>query len=723
MNKPALITEIEKILGFTLYPAPIHPDPITGLMAYKRDTPKYQMEGDRLIGLNLAKTGLTDTQWNAITSLPNLRPEDMRALNLSENKLKELRFPAGMVNVEALNVEDNKLTFPTKETTKQGTAAILRFLTALASQGESHVYEVKMLIVGEGGTGKTTLWNKLHNADHPVPDPSQLSTVGIGIREGWEFDHPVHPGTPFLVNLWDFGGQEIQYMTHQFFLTRRSFYVLLADGRREVANFPYWFKIIDLLGYDPRQKKNLPVLVVLNERGTITARWPYDPEAAKTDYPRLEVIKRDVDFAKKDDRLEGLTRAIKNILCEYMTHLPWKIPSFWSEVRKELYKLRKTVNHITYTRFEEICREKGIKEKLQMSDLSQMLHDLGIILHYHEDINLSDLMILNPEWAVNAVYEILKHEEVKNKQGRFDKSLLLGIWEACNYTKEEQRHLMNLMLKDSFEVCFQAEEEGKTVYIAPQLLPDIRPHFSWDKNTKALRYTYQYPFMPKGIIGRLIVRLHTYISVQEGKKIVWEKGMLVMQRGCQALVQETEDGKTGGKIITIEVRGSSADDRRYLLQRIREELEHIHTRSFPTLKFEEKIPCCCEGCVESNEPHFFDLSVLNSRQEKGKITIECVNSGDSVSIPELLRGVFSEQKITPADRIRKLVGAGRLEEALELLEKILPEEKNEITQQKMKLSNLRSNIRKGVIGTGTTEERTELAAISSAILDLCNSIL
>ncbi|MEZ4772260.1 MAG: COR domain-containing protein [Bacteroidia bacterium] len=638
----------------------------------------------------------------------------MRALNLSENKLKELRFPAGMVNVETLNVEDNTLTFPTEETTKQGGAAILRFLTALASQGESQVYEVKMLIVGEGGTGKTTLWNKLQNPNHKVPDETQLSTVGISIREGWQFDHPNFPGTPFLVNLWDFGGQEIQYMTHQFFLTRRSFYVLLADGRREVANFPYWFKIIDLLGYDPKQEKKLPVLVILNERGTITARWPYDPEAAKIDYPRLDVIKRDVDFAKKDDRLEGLTRAIKNILCEYMTHLPWKIPSFWSEVRKELYKLRKTVNHITYTRFEEICREKGINEELQMSDLSQMLHDLGIILHYHEDLNLSDLMILNPEWAVNAVYEILKHEEVKNNQGRFEKELLLKIWSEKKYTREEQRHLMNLMLKDSFEVCFQAEEEGKTVYIAPQLLPDIRPHFPWDRSAKTLRYTYQYPFMPKGIIGRLIVRLHPYISVQEEKKIVWEKGILVIQESCQALVEETEDGKTGSKIIAIEVRGAH-DNSRYLLHRIRKELEHIHTRSFPTLKFEEKIPCCCESCVSSNEPHFFDLSVLISREQKGKQTIECVKSGEDVSIRDLRRGVFSQLNL---DHIRVLVENDDLENALNSFKSYAERRKDSklIDQISLVISQLNryeNDFRKGLL-----VDHIELNKIRESILHL-----
>jgi hypothetical protein len=43
----------------------------------------------------------------------------------------------------------------------------------------------------------------------------------------------------------------------------------------------------------------LPVLVVLNEKGNPIARMPYDPVKVEEDYKKLEVIKREVDFAKK----------------------------------------------------------------------------------------------------------------------------------------------------------------------------------------------------------------------------------------------------------------------------------------------------------------------------------------------------------------------------------------------------------------------------------------
>ncbi len=300
---PELVKQIEAILQLELNPPPEqYDDLIAWVMRFKENFPKYALDTQgHIIGLNLAKTRLTDAKWKKILALPGLA-EHLRALNLSENgltmfpfpegnglrkleslhlaenKLKEFALPQGMDKLNDLELEENPLESPGPEIMKQGKLAVFRFLRELVQQGVKEVFEVKMLIVGEGETGKTTLWNLLQNPDHPVPDPLQKSTVGIQILEGWKFKHLDRPADDFLVNLWDFGGQDIQYMTHQFFLTRRSFYVLLADGRREVANFPYWLKIINLLGCEENATTPLPVLVVLNEKGNPIARLPYDPE-------------------------------------------------------------------------------------------------------------------------------------------------------------------------------------------------------------------------------------------------------------------------------------------------------------------------------------------------------------------------------------------------------------------------------------------------------------
>ena len=51
----------------------------------------------------------------------------------------------------------------------------------------------------------------------------------------------------FHVNIWDFGGQEIYHATHQFFLTRRSVYVLVCDDRKEDTDFAYWLQVVEML--------------------------------------------------------------------------------------------------------------------------------------------------------------------------------------------------------------------------------------------------------------------------------------------------------------------------------------------------------------------------------------------------------------------------------------------------------------------------------------------
>ena len=118
------------------------------------------------------------------------------------------------------------------------------------------LYEAKFLIVGEGGAGKTSLAKKIQNPNYDL-DPDEESTHGIQVIQ-WRF--PLDDGQDFRVNLWDFGGQEIYHQIHQFFLTERALYALVADTRKENTDFPYWLNSIELFGGDS------PVLLIKNEK-------------------------------------------------------------------------------------------------------------------------------------------------------------------------------------------------------------------------------------------------------------------------------------------------------------------------------------------------------------------------------------------------------------------------------------------------------------------------
>ena len=136
------------------------------------------------------------------------------------------------------------------------------------------LYEVKLLLVGQGRVGKTCLSNALIEDSYILSDIA--STEGININR-WiipkESIVKINPKIQrdFQINIWDFGGQEIYHSTHQFFLTKRSIYLLVTESRKEDSHddFFYWLNIIKLLG------DNSPVMLVLNKCDQPTKELPF----------------------------------------------------------------------------------------------------------------------------------------------------------------------------------------------------------------------------------------------------------------------------------------------------------------------------------------------------------------------------------------------------------------------------------------------------------------
>ena len=646
----------------------------------------------------------------------------LRRVELHENKnLQNLQMPSNLQALQEvyLDATDRLQNIP-PEILKQGAKGVAVYFKSLA-KGQTDVYEVKMLIVGEGETGKTTLWKKLQDPTY-MPSGKEESTVGIQIREGWSFKHTDKKEVDCLVNMWDFGGQEIQYMTHQFFLTPRSLYVLLADGRREVANFPYWLKIINLLGRT-NDKERVPVLVILNEKGSTNVKAPYDEESVIIDFPNLKITKRQVDFAINDGRFGTVQTLIEQSICQDLAHLPITMPSNWQEVREALYELRKTHNHINEEKYTSICKEKGIGDTLERNTLLLLLRDLGIILYY-DNIDLADFIVLNPVWALDAVYEILRHKEVGQNKGRFNEKLLMQVWTQCKYLAPEQAKLLQLMLKDNLEVCFKATENDKTVYIAPQLLEYVpRPQNIKHDNPADLSFIYQYPFMPKGIIGRLMVRLNKQIMRRNDELLVWNKGMLLQIEDCEVLVEEAEDTAASGlKTITINVRKGDAENRKNALRDVRKKIDEIHL-TFQALKVEEKIPCICERCKNTTDKYFYPFTVLMEAQKIAS-QIQCQKSFKYLDVHTLLGASFPAND--PKNVIAQTIDAmtkNKIAEAFELLQKAglendtINQLREEYTQG-IKTTDFNGRFRLTVLDLADRQNKSELIIDTPSLKDI-----
>lgn len=586
---------------------------------------------------------------NSISDIkPLAQLSQLQALFLANNKITNLKplktliergIPVSLKEEdrrETIRLGGNPLVYPPQEIIEQGNAAILNYFKALEEQGAEPLNEAKLIIVGEPGAGKTTLMETLLDPEFVLCDTT--STLGVEVREGWQFTNPEKSETQFTANIWDFGGQQIQYMTHQFFLTPSAVYVLVsANDRKEPTNFPYWFKIIHLLGEE--QGRYSPVLVVLNEKDDkFINKFNFDRKFYEERYPELQIEVCEVNLSKRDEYFQIMRNTVQRMLSQ-LPHVADPRPARWKDIRDDLRARSQTANHIDLNEYKAICSKNEVKDEQSQLVFSRYLHKLGSLLHFTDDPSLHNFIILKPQWAVDAVYSVLNDNQVAKNDGYFNRAQLETIWKD-KYNFDERCKLLSLMQKENFEICYPLSPQD---FIAPQLLNAERPTFSWDDKDN-LRFRFQYKFMPEGIITRLIVRLNSKLARGiEGKQLIWRKGAVFIERDCRALVQE-EENRDGLKIIDIAINGK-VSERKYLLRQISNEIQEIHNKWFRNIKVEQMIPCNCETCNQTPEPTFFAFDELQQYLDEGESYIKCRNGRiKNVAVKLLLEGVFERDE-------------------------------------------------------------------------------
>ena len=578
--------------------------------------------------LNVSKTLVTDlSPLKTLNKLQRLNVSKTQVADLSpllkliSSDIQVIWTPVIQFN-EGIYVEDCPLTNPPVEIVEQGNAAILNFFHEKAIQGTDQLYEAKMLIIGEGGAGKTSLLRRLYQAGQPLPDENE-TTKGISIHR---HDFEMSNGHNFRLNVWDFGGQEIYHATHQFFLTKRSLYVLLDDTRKDDktvhdAGFKYWLEVADLLG------GHSPVLIFQNEKGGRSKT--IDESGIMAKFTNVKGIYRgnlehphSVDAFRKD--LE--------FYAQKLPHIGEEMPAKWVLIRAEVERQAKDNAFISKQDYFDIYRKYLPFDRDKALYLSHFLHDMGVFLHFQDEPLLSRTVILQNTWATEAVFKILDDEIVKRNLGHFDRDDYQRVWQDSLYA---DMHPELLVLMQKFELCYRLPDTHADTWLAPQLLPPSKPEelFDWQQPGN-LTLRYRYEFMPKGIVSRLIVRMHRFIS---RPNLSWISGALFERGGTEVLA---EVPAKGGEIVLR----ASGPERKELLSVISADLDALNN-NFHGLKdlVSKWVPCNCNRCSEMTEPEFFEQKRLLQRKIDGKMKIECPASYEDVNVLELLDGIRVEK--------------------------------------------------------------------------------
>lgn len=573
---------------------------------------------------------------------------------------------------------DNPIENPPPAIVEQGIEAIRKYFEDNRRQKYEYVYETKVLIVGETETGKTTLFNKLLDPKYlpsKAAKAKKKSTVGINIKT-WEFPYANNSQETIKANLWDFGGQEIQYTLHQYFLTKSSFYIFLISNRvgdnEKIHKADYWFKVISALG------KDCPVLVILNERNDRSANTFDINKYVKQFGANLgEIEKIDVDFDKNDHRWDYLLETLKRKI----SHLPHigeetaeekkrnfkkGLPEKWIKIREELETLAATNNYVKRSVYEEICQRIGVYENpegkkeneiLSQDLLLRFLHNLGVIINF-EDALLRNYLILNPNWLTKSLYLALEDKTVKDKlSGKITSRFIEELWKSKSYSDEDYQVLLNLMLKNNFEIAYKVEGKEDD-YVIPMLLPDVPLKYEFDISN-VITLIVRFVFMPYGVFSRLVVQLNNYIDVQNvnghEKQIVWKKGMLLdSKRGSVAEVIESDDREQTPKEIKIRVAGESVDENKRFLEQIVSRIYQINDDWFNNnLEFDQYIPCICDICKkleDDAEKELFSFTTIRKFLRKNKHEIDCRKSAETVNLGELFDGVYNTPPTKSGDK-------------------------------------------------------------------------
>ena len=472
--------------------------------------------------------------------------------------------------------------------------------------------EGKLILVGRGEVGKTSLVRRLVD-DTFRGDESK--TQGINITN-WPLQ-----GTDatFRLNVWDFGGQEIMHATHQFFLTERSLYLLVLNGREggEDLDAEYWFKHIESFG------GSSPVIVVQNK----IDQHPFDLNyrGLRARYPQIQgFVKTD---CSKNIGLSELRAMIQHVV-EAMPEVRMKFPADWFAVKEHLESM--DAEFMGYEEFRRLCDDDGISSETDRDTLASVLHCLGIALNYRDDSRLRETSVLKPEWVTQGIYRILNASVLAARQGELHLDDLREILPAQRYPAEKHLFLLELMRK--FSLCFAFSEQADR-FLVPDLLGKEEPEEAHAfAPAECLNFEYHYGVLPEGLIPRFIVRSHTLSQGQPR----WRSGVILTQNDCNALVMSVPADRR----VIVRVKHGNAGTRRDLLAVIRYDLDRINAEFKDRLDAQPKVP------LSGNPAFAIDYQKLVAFEEQGVDTFPEFVGRDvvTVHVRELLNGVDLQEQ-------------------------------------------------------------------------------
>jgi len=632
----------------------------------------------------LTSINLTNNQISDISFLKDLK--QLTSLDISFNQISDISVLKDLKQLTSLNLRGNLIqNIPTEIYQNYDCVqALFAYWKEMEHSQKITNNQLKIMFLGNGCTGKTTLLHWFIDNEFKDIDLN-LRTHGVIIKP-----LPLNEGR-ILGNFWDFGGQEVYHATHRLFLGKRTLYILVwaietLENENETRYHPhYWLDMIADIADKNERSRVLVVQNIFENQKEIHLLSNEEIE----DYSKrgLDISFQSVN-AKIGTRIKQFKLSIEEEAENLINENVEELPETWINIRTRVAELREAKNKtLNVSDFQQICEECKLTTDFKIA--LDYLHNAGEVFYYANKFN--NQIILDQEWALEAVYAVLKKDKVERFKGEFTLEDLINIWKEKNHDlrEEEVGIFLNFMLSN--QIMFSTNEsnymDDNRKFVIPQLLPEEFPFQleALKNNSSSLKHRIEYEFLHRDIIERFIIRTAQF-SV---KKTFWKNGVFIKYENAFAIIEVVEEAKE--KKINIECFGAGKEK---ILQRIREEFNKI--RPF----------------TKSKEFRF--------------VSGHWVSSTDKLESKDLDKSGFKYESLgeisnlkAVKDQVNVLVGEAKTKEAIELIQKWAKVSNNSelqfaVTMIKADWSRIKKN---EIIGI-TESIESRYSSINKRILEL-----
>lgn len=614
---------------------------------------------------SLSKLKVLGLSSNQITEIPKAIAQltNLSELSLGNNQLTVIpETIAQLTTITHLDLDNNPLNPVLQSAYSGGIEELFTYLKSVQNSEEVEtLYEAKLVLIGEGDVGKTTLLKALTGKN---PQAGEQTTHGISIDiQALSLPHPDKADTQLKFNAWDFGGQEVYRVTHQFFFSKRSVYLLLWEPRRGVQQCQVedWLKMLRLrVGEDAR------VIIVSTHCKTGERIARIDKPVLQRDYGDMIVDFLEVDSLIDDSETGDKVgiATLKQLIAETaktFDQMGAKLNRAWRESRDDLLAL--DAPRITYTDFAAVCERHGLSE-IATRTLADLMHDLGYIVYYGDDEALQDDVVLQPEWLTKAIGFVLEDRTTQAMDGILPDSRLKEVLFDHPFANEPRYgpevYPFFLRLMEKYDVSYRLEDGNGS--LVSQHVPQVRPALPWlpeeDPATdrRRLAMVCVMEESPPGLIPWMIVRTHEYIYKRhendgQEHRLHWQKGMFLRNNRHGEAMLELRDREL--HLYTEAVWPE------FFTNVLQQTLHTLIDETWPGLegRYYFAVPCPTEADNRACMGRF-EISALRQFLEEGDTHYRCQFCRTRHEIVDLLYGFEEETTREQLTRIETKVDRG-----------------------------------------------------------------